>query len=107
MFNDILTGKASNEPNPGAMPPLAPPPAPTAEQIRQNQIASAAALAQANMRHAAAERSHKLLMGILVAVLMVAGLGFRYAMRRQAREDAARAAGFSSSEAYQYGKDGP
>jgi hypothetical protein len=102
MFNDILTGKASLEAK--APPPVvdAPPPQPalSAEQIAANEAASARALREAEIAYNKNQASHRLLITLGVVFLAVMVVVIRSQMRKQMREDNARAAGYSSYAEY-------
>ncbi|MBL9020363.1 MAG: hypothetical protein JNL83_39635 [Myxococcales bacterium] len=104
MFNDILTGKASLEPQ--ARPPVeeAPPsprPALTWEQVAANEAASARAVREAETALRKSQASHRLIAGCVVVFVAVAIVFIKSQMRQQMREDNARAAGYSSYAAYQ------
>lgn len=105
MFNDILTGKASLEPPkaPPAVDDAPPPPARPAlspEQIAANEAASAKAMRDAETAFRKNEASHRILIACLV---IFAGIMFAFIksqMKKQIREDNARAAGYASYDEY-------
>ena len=105
MFNDILTGKASLEP-PKAPPAVDDAPTPPArpalspEQIAANEAASAKAMRDAETAFRKNEASHRLLVTCIVLFAGVAFAFIRYQMKKQMREDSARAAGYSSYDNY-------
>lgn len=103
MFNDILTGKASLEP-PKAPPVVeqAPPPKPTLtpEQIAANEAASAKAMRDAEAAFRKNESSHRILVTCIVIFCGLAFAFIRTQMKKQMREDNARAAGYSSYDNY-------
>jgi len=133
MFNDILTGKASNQPAP---PPLAPyreqaelPPvthsctscaqlykAPAGSvagqcstchvaMIEANQKQSAALLHASEESARKAERSHYIFR-FVIAIAICCGIGaFKYGMKKQMREDAAVGAGYKSYAEYESERD--
>ncbi len=100
MFNDILTGKASLEPAPSVVDPPPPKPALTPEQIAANEAASAKAMRDAETAFRKNEASHRLLVTCIVLFVGVAFAFIRYQMKKQMREDSARAAGYSSYDNY-------
>jgi hypothetical protein len=128
MFNDILTGKATNElqpppvaPHPAALPPVThtcqscakpytapaqsvPGECPTCT-ITANAKYSAAMLHAAEESARGAERSHKMF-HLGIAIVICAGIGaFKYGMKKQMREDAAQSAGYSSYSEYETERD--
>ena len=105
MFNDILTGKASLEPKAPPVvdaPPPPPPPAPalTPEQIAANEAASARAMREAEIAYNKNQASHRLMVTLGVIFLAAVLAFIRHQMRKQAREDSAKAAGYSSYADY-------
>ena len=105
MFNDILTGKASLE-APKAPPPATdapPPPRPvlTPEQVAANEAASRQAMRDAEAAFRKNESSHRILVTCIVLFVGIALAFIRTQMRKQMREDNARAAGYSSYDNYQ------
>ena len=103
MFNDILTGKATLEskaPPPPVEEPPPPKPALTPEQIAANEAASAQAMREAEVAYNKTQASHRLMITLGVIFLAAVLAFIRHQMRKQVREDQARAAGYSSYDDY-------
>ena len=132
MFNEILTGKASNQPPPepispyreNVVPPIRhmciscsesydapagsePDRCPTCRlaMAELNRRESDHVFQAAQVQRARAERSHRILYGIIMVAAIIA-VGFaRYAMHAQMREDAAAGAGYHSYADYKTERD--
>ena len=102
MFNDILTGKASLEPAKPLVMDAPPPPKPviTPAQAAANAAASAQAMRDAETAFRKSESSHRILVTCVVVFVGIAFAFIKTQMKKQMREDNARAAGYSSYDNY-------
>jgi len=80
-------------------------PACFAAMVAKNQADTAAALRASAEQAARAQRSHRIFGAVVLVLVLIAAAAFRYGMRRQAREDAAQAAGYHSYSEYERDRD--